>query len=151
MKKEVLRVITYALVASVITFAITFFWLNPHRQGEFSICTPSGARMTFKVANGNDITELIRRAMLDEKSGAMMINSLLSIIEGLTPGCNLGEKLCNLVEERKPPFRVKSIPIRLVYDRRVPISIAAPCENSSFLAKSIIVYPIDNNGGGEIP
>lgn len=151
MTKHVLSTIIGALVAVVTIFAIIFFWKNPFRQGEIIFKTPSGASMSLKVANSNDITELIREALQDEKSGQMMTYSLLSIIEGLTPGCYLGEKLCNLVEQRQPPFCVKSVPVKLVYDSGVPISIAAPCENSSFLAKSIIVYPTDNNGGGGDP
>ena len=148
MIRHVLSGIIGALVAGVTIFAIIFFWKNPFRQGEISFTTPSGASMTLNVSNSNDIAELIRAALQTENSAFMMTNSLLSIIKGLKPGCILVEELCNLVERREPPFCANSFPVKLVYDPKMPIGIAAACENSRFLAKNIRVYPIDDNGGG---
>jgi len=150
MTKHILSAIIGALVTVVAIIAFIFFWQNPFRQGEIIINTPSGASLKLSIANSNDITELFIRAMDDEESGVMISNSLMSVIERIKPESALGEKLCRLVDERKPPFCVNSVPVKLVFDDKVPSSIAAPCEKSIFLAKSIIVYPVvDENGGGD--
>lgn len=149
MGKHVLSGIIGALVAGVTVFAISFFSKYPFREGELSFKLLNGAELTLKVANSEEITELIRAALQNEKSALMMRNSLLSVIEGLPSGCILGEKLCNMVERRQPPFCAKSVPVVLIYDPKVPEGIAAACENSYFLGKRIVVYPIAYNGGGD--
>ena len=83
MGKQVLSAISGALVAGVVLVAIVFFWKNPFRVGEITIATPNGPSMTFKVANSNEISELIRKGLKNENSAEMLTHSLLSIIEHL--------------------------------------------------------------------
>jgi hypothetical protein len=56
--------------------------------GEIHINTSDGS-MTFKVANSNEISDLIRNGLANTESAGALTNSLLSIIEGLPPGSML--------------------------------------------------------------
>ena len=149
MKKQALSATIGALVAGVTIFAIIFFWKNPFREGELSFETSSGAKMCLKVANSNDITELLRKALQDEEVAQMITYSLLAVIESLPPNCALGEKLCNMVQNRTPPFCPTSIPVKLIFDDKMQIGVAAACDNSYFLSKRIVVYPMTADGGGD--
>jgi hypothetical protein len=149
MEKQVLSAISGALVAGVAVVAmaaIGFFWKNPFRVGEIHIDTPNGPSLTFKVANSNEISDLIRNGLANKNSADALTNSLLSIIENLPPGSTLGEKLVELVERRRPPFSSISVPVKLVYNPNVPRGLAAVCENSSFLAKNIVVFVLGDDG-----
>lgn len=145
MGKQVLSATGGALVAGVAMAAIAFFWQNPFRVGEIRIDTPNGPSMTFKVANSNEISELIRHGLANKNSAGALTNSLLSIIENLPLGSTLGEKLVELAERRRPPFSVISVPVKLVYSPNVPRGLAAVCENSGFLAKNIVVFVLGDD------
>jgi hypothetical protein len=136
--------INVVLIAVVILVVIAFFWMNPFRVGEITVATPNGPSMTFKVADSNDITDLIQKGLENEKVSGALTNSLLSIIEKLPPGSKLGEKLLELAERRRSPFSSSSVPARLVYDPEVPQGLAAVCENSAFLAKNIVIFLLGN-------
>src|SRR5262249_30853618 len=131
MEKQVLKTITISS-ALVVMAAIAFFWINATRVGEITIATPKGPSMTFKVANSNEISELIRNGLENAKSADALSNTLLSIIEHLPPGSMLGEKLLDLAERRRSPFLFKSVPVKLVYGSNLEPGLAAVCENSSF-------------------
>ena len=146
MGKQVLSAISGALVAGVALVAIAFFWQNPFRVGEITVATPNGPSVSFKVANSNEISELIRKGLENENSAAYLTNSLLSIIEQLPPNSPLSEKLVELAAQRRRPFSWSSVPVKLVYDRNVPPGVAAVCENSGFSAKSIVVFVLNNDG-----
>lgn len=146
MKKMILSAIIGAMMVGVAIVAIIFFWKNPFREGEITIATPNGPSVTFKVANSNEISELIRKGLENEKTQRMLTYSLLSIIENLPPGNTLGEKLVELVEQRRPPFSANSVPVKLAYDPNVPPGLAAVCDNSRFLAKPIVVFVLNNDG-----
>lgn len=146
MGKQALSAISGALVAGVALVAIAFFWQNPFRVGEITIATPNGPSVTFKVANSNEISELIRKGLENENSADALTNSLLSIIEHLPLGHTLGEKLVELAEQRRPPFSSSSVPVKLVYGPNVPRGRAAVCENSGFSAKNIVVFVLSNDG-----
>lgn len=132
-------VINVALVAGVLLLVIVFFWRNPFKVGEITIATQNGPSLTFKVADSNEISELIRKGLENEESAAFLTNSLLSIIENLPAGSKLSEKLLELAEQRRPPFSSSSVPVKLVYDSEVPHGMAAVCEKSAFLAKNIVI------------
>jgi hypothetical protein len=137
-------VINVVLVAGVLLVGIAFFWSNPFRVGEITIATPNGPSVTVKVADSNEISELIRKGLENEKSAGFLTNSLLSIIENLPPGSKLGEKLLQLAEQRRAPFTSGSVPVKLVYDSGVPQGFAAVCEKSTFLAKNIVIFVLGN-------
>lgn len=145
MEKHVLSTITIGS-ALVVIAAIAFFWQSPSRVGEITIATPKGPSMTFKVANSNEISELIREGLANKNSADALSNALLSIIEHLPPGSALGEKLMELATKRRPPFSLESVPVKLVYGSNVPQGLVAVCENSRFLAKSIVAYVLDDDG-----
>jgi hypothetical protein len=69
--------------------------------------------MTVKVASSNEISELIRRGLENEQTAGALIGSLLSIIANLPTDSTLGEKLVELVEKRRGPFSLPSIPVKL--------------------------------------
>jgi hypothetical protein len=140
MGKQLLSTIRVAVVALVALVAIALFWKNPFRVGEITIATRDGGSMTFKVANSNEISELIRRGLENEKSAEFLTNSLLSIIEQLPPGSALGEKLVEMAEMRRPPFSFKAVPVKLVYAPKVPRGRTAVCEQSGFLGKNLAVF-----------
>jgi hypothetical protein len=142
--KWVLSVISSVLVAGVLLVAIAFFWKNPFRVGEITIATPKGPSVTFKVANSNEISELIQKGLENEKSADFLTNSLLNVIEHLPTGSKLGEKLVELAEQRRSPFSSSSVPVKLVYDSKLPQGLAAVCERSGFLAKNIVVFVLGN-------
>ena len=139
-------VINVALVAGVLLLVIVFFWRNPFKVGEITIATQNGPSLTFKVADSNEISELIRKGLENEESAAFLTNSLLSIIENLPAGSKLSEKLLELAEQRRPPFSSSSVPVKLVYDSEVPHGMAAVCEKSAFLAKNIVIFVLGNDG-----
>lgn len=145
-ENRVLSVISVALVAAVVLAAIAFFWKNPFRVGEITIATPKGPSVTFKVADSNEISELIQKGLENENTAGFLTNSLLNIIEHLPPGSKLGEKLMEQAEQRRSPFSSNSVPVRLVYDSKVPQGLAAVCEKSDFLAKNIVVFVLGNEG-----
>src|SRR5262245_14159994 len=140
MGKQALSAISGALVCGVVLFAIVFFWRNPFRVGEITIAMANGPSMNLKVANTNEISELIRRGLENEKSAEALTNSLVSIIEHLPPSSELGKKLVELAELRRPPFSWSSVPVKVVYDAKLPQGLAAVCEQSGFTAKNIVVY-----------
>ena len=140
MGKQALSAISGALFFGVVLFALVFFWKNPFRVGEITIATAKGPSMTLKVANTDEISELIRGGLENEQSADALINSLLSIIEHLPPSSELGKKLVELAELRHPPFSWSSVPVKVVYDSKVPQGLAAVCEQSGFTAKNIVVY-----------
>lgn len=145
MGKYVYSAICIVLVIGLL-IVCNFFGKNPFRVGEITFATPNGPSMSFKVANTNEISELIRKGLADERSSEMLSNTLLSIIEHLPPGCTLGEKLVELVERRRPPFLVKSVPVNLLlHDENLPEGLAAACENSCLLSKNVVVYVLKNN------
>ncbi len=144
MGKQVLSTIRVALVAVVALVAIALFWMNPFRVGEITIATRDGGSMTFKVANSNEISELIRKGLENEKSAEFLTNSLLSIIEQLPPGSALGEKLVEMAEKRQSPFSFNSVPVKLVYAAKVPRGLTAVCEKSGLLGKNLAVYVLGN-------
>ncbi len=146
MRQQILSTIIGALMVGVAIVAIIFFWKNPFREGEITIATPNGPTVTFKVANSNEISELIRKGLENEKTEKMLTYSLLGIIENLPPGNKLGEKLVELVEKRQPPFSANSVPVKLAYDPNVPPGLAAVCDNSRFLAKPVVVFVLNNEG-----
>ena len=135
-----MTVINAVLAAGVILVVIAFFWWNPSRIGEITIATPNGPSVSFKVADSNEISELIRKGLENERTVDFLTNSLLSVIERLPSGSKLGEKLLQLAEQRRSPFSSNSVPVKLVYDSEVPQGLAAVCEKSSFSAKNIAVY-----------
>src|SRR6516164_7565131 len=90
------------LLLAIIATVLYFFSLNPSRVGEVTVATPGGPTITVKVAESNEISELIRAGLDNEKTAESMTNSLLSIIESLPPKSKLSEKLIGLVEQRKP-------------------------------------------------
>ena len=139
-------VINVALVAGVLLLVIVFFWRNPSRVGEITIATQNGPSLTFKVADSNEISELIQKGLENEKSAVFLINSLLSIVENLPAGSKLGEKLLELAEQRRSPFSPSSVPVKLVYDSEVPQGLAAVCEKSAFLAKNIVIFVLGGEG-----
>lgn len=139
-------VINVLVVAGVLLVIIAFFWRNPFRVGEISIATPNGPAVTFKVADSNEISELIQKGLENEKAAGLLTNSLLSVIENLPPGSKLGEKLLQLAEQRRSPFSSSSLPVKLVYDSDVPQGLAAVCETSAFLAKNIVIFVLGNEG-----
>lgn len=134
------------LVAGVVLAAIVFFSKNPFRVGEITVTTPNGPSVTVKVANSNEISELIHKGLENETTAGYVTNSLLNIIENLPAGSKLGEKLVELAEQRKRPFSSNSVPVRLVYDPNVPNGLAAVCEKSDFSAKNIVVFVLGKNG-----
>jgi hypothetical protein len=134
------------LVAGVVLAAIVFFSKNPFRVGEITVTTPNGPSVTVKVANSNEISELIHKGLENETTAGYVTNSLLNIIENLPAGSKLGEKLMELAEQRKRPFSSNSVPVRLVYDPNVPNGLAAVCEKSDFSAKNIVVFVLGKNG-----
>lgn len=144
MGKQVLNVIMISSAVVVIA-AMAFFWQSPSRVGEITIASPQGPSMTFKVANSNEISELIRNGLANQSSADALTNSLLSIIEGLPLGSKLGEKLVELAERRRLPFSFSSVPVKLVHNPKIPRGLAAVCENSSFLAKNIAVFVLGDN------
>jgi hypothetical protein len=137
-------VINLVLIAGVLLVVIAFFWMNPFRVGEITIATPNGPSATFKVADSNEISELIQKGLKNEKTAALLINSLLSVIENLPAGSKLSEKLLELAENRRPPFELSSVPVKLVYDSDVPQGLAGVCEKSAFAAKNIVIFVLDN-------
>jgi hypothetical protein len=112
--------ISVALVAGLGLVAIIFFWKNPFRVGEITIATPKGPSVTIKVADSNEISELIQKGLENEQTADFLANSLLNVIEHLPTGSKLGEKLVDLAEQRHAPFSSTSVPVRLLYDSKVP-------------------------------
>jgi hypothetical protein len=135
------------LVAGVVLGAIVFFWENPFRVGEITVATPNGPSVTVKVANNNEISELIQKGLENEQTKGYLTNSLLDIIEKLPVGSKLSEKLVELVEKRKNPFSFDPVPVMVVYNSKVPQGLAAVCDKSDFLAKNIVVFAPGNNPG----
>ena len=140
MGKQVWSAIGGGVVAAIGLVAIVFFWKNPFREGEITITTPTGSSMTVKVANSNEISELIRKGLEDNNSANYLTNALLSIVEHLPSGSTLREKLVELAEHRRGPFSFSSVPVEAVYDPSVKKGFAAVCENSGFLAKNIVMF-----------
>lgn len=128
------------IVAVVVLAAIIFFSINPFRVGEITVATPNGPSVTVKVANSNEISELIQKGLENEKTASSVTNSLMSIIENLPVGSELGDKLMDLAEQRKNPFKINSVPVTLVYDPSLPDGWAAVCEESDFSGKNIVVF-----------
>lgn len=147
MGKQALSAISGALFIGVVLFAIVFFWKNPFRVGEITIATGNGPSIALKVANTDDISELIRGGLANEKSADALTNSLLGIIEHLPPSSELGKKLVELAERRDPPFLWNSVPVKAVYDSKLRQGLAAVCEQSGLKAKNISVYVLgsENN------
>ena len=139
-------VINVVLLAGVILVVIAFFWWNPSRVGEITVATPNGPSVSFKVADSNEISELIRKGLENERTADFLTNSMLSVIENLPPGSKLGEKLLELAEQRQSPFSSSSVPVKLVHDSEVPRGLAAVCEKSAFLAKNIAIFVFGNEG-----
>jgi hypothetical protein len=135
------------IVAVVVLAAIIFFSKNPFRVGEITVATPNGPSVTVKVANSNDISELIQKGLENEQTRGFLSNSLLDIIEKLPVGSKLSEKLVELAEKRKNPFSFDPVPVMVVYNSKVPQGLAAVCEKSDFLAKNIVVFAPGNNPG----
>src|SRR5262249_7241055 len=104
------------IVVVVVLVAIVFFWKNLFRVGEITVVAPNGPSVTVKVANSNDISELIQKGLENETTAGYVTNSLLDIIEKLPVGSTLGDKLMELAEQRKNPFFFESVPVKLVYD-----------------------------------
>jgi hypothetical protein len=139
-----LSVINVVLGAGVILVVIAFFWWNPSRVGEITVATPNGPSVSFKVADSNEISELVRKGLENERTADFLANSLLSVIESLPSGSKLGEKLLQLAEQRRSPFSSSSVPVKLVYDSEVPQGLAAVCEKSAFSAKNIAIFVFSN-------
>ncbi len=136
--------INIVLAAGVILVVIAFFWWNPSRVGEITVATPNGPSVSFKVADSNEISELVRKGLENERTADFLTNSLLSVIESLPSGSKLGEKLLQLAEQRRSPFSSSSVPVKLVYDSEVPHGLAAVCEKSAFSAKNIAIFVFGN-------
>jgi hypothetical protein len=134
-------------VAVVVLAAIVFFSINPFRVGEITVTTPNGPSVTVKVANSNDISELIKKGLQNEQTKGVLANSLLDIIKKLPVGSELSESLVGLAEKHTNPFSFDPVPVMVEYDPNVPQGLAAVCEKSEFLAKNIVVYGPGNNPG----
>jgi hypothetical protein len=145
-RNRVLSVISVVLVAVVVLVTIVFFWRNLFRVGEVTIAMPNGPSVSVKVANSNDIAQLIQKGLENPTTAGYVTNSLLNIIENLPADSKLGEKLVALAEQRKHPFLFNSMPVKLVYDSKLRQGEAAVCENSAFLAKNIVVFVLSNEG-----
>lgn len=145
MGNQILSVTIIMLVAVLAT--IVFFGKNPSRVGEITISTPKGPSMTFKVAESNDISELIQKGLENEKTANALTNTLLTVIEHLPASSKLGEKLVELAEQRQSPFSLKSVPVKVTYDSKLPQGMAGVCEKSEFLAKNIVVFALGKNPG----
>ena len=109
-------------------------------MGEVTVATPGGPTITVKVAESNEISELIRAGLDNEKTAESMTNSLLSIIESLPPKSKLSEKLIGLVEQRKPPFSLASVPVTIEFDSNLPEKFVARCEDAPFETENIVVF-----------
>ena len=138
--------VTIVMIVFVLV-AIVFFGMNPSRVGEITIATPKGPSMTFKVADSNDISELIQKGLENENTANSLTNSLLNVIEHLPATSNLGEKLVELAEQRQSPFSLNSVPVKVAYDSKLPQGMAGICEKSEFLAKNIVVFALGKNPG----
>jgi hypothetical protein len=141
MPKNYLFIIVPVVVLSVVIVgALVFFDVNPFREGEITIAMPDGTTMALKVGNSNELSDLIREGLKNKETSGPLQNSLLSIIEELSSGSRLAEKLVELAEKRKPPFNFQSVPVNLLYGNDVPDGLVAVCENSRFLSKNIVVF-----------
>jgi hypothetical protein len=132
-----------ALLAAVVMLFIWYLWYT-NRVGEITVSTPGGPSMTIKVAESNDISELMRKGLEDKRSAVYLTNSLLSIIEQLKPDSPLSEKLVDLAERRNSPFKFESVPVKIIHDANIERGLVSVCENSQFSAKNIVVYTEDN-------
>lgn len=132
-------------VAALVGLAIVFFWWNPFREGEITLAMPDGTSMTLKVANSNEIGDLIRQGLQHEKTAGPLTSALVDIIENLPAGNPLGERLMDLAERRRPPFFLPSIPVKLVYGANVPEGMVGVCEHSDFKARNLVVFVLSSD------
>ena len=107
------------IVVVVVLVAIVFFWKNPFRVGEITVFAPNGPSVTVKVANSNDISELIQKGLENETTAGYVTNSLLDIIEKLPVGSTLGDKLMELARGREFGAFDRSIDVQISRLRRL--------------------------------